>query len=281
MPVTMSPSLIEGSEAEALFAFETGPSADVRAELGAEATRVGDAVVLAVRDDPAQFWSKALGFGRTEPVTAGQIAEVCAFYRARGIRRALLQLAPSVLPEDWDEIRDREGITDGASWVKVVGAVDEVLARADAPERRRPDGIRTEAVAVEDAERWADVMSRAFGLPANPLVAMAAATVGGPAWHGYSVLRGEEIVGTGTMHRSGTTAQFFGGAVLPEARNRGGQTELLVARARAAARDGATVLVAETGAEMEGTHNSSLHNMLRLGFQVAYERHNWLWELKD
>jgi hypothetical protein len=40
------------------------------------------------------------------------------------------------------------------------------------------------------------------------------------------------------------------------------------------------VLVAETGAEAPGTHNSSLHNMLRLGFEVAYERPNWTWHLE-
>jgi hypothetical protein len=40
---------------------------------------------------------------------------------------------------------------------------------------------------------------------------------------------------------------------------------------------GCTSLVAETGAEGPGEHNLSLHNMLRLGFTVQYERPNWVW----
>jgi hypothetical protein len=27
-----------------------------------------------------------------------------------------------------------------------------------------------------------------------------------------------------------------------------------------------------------GTHNSSLHNMLRAGFTVRYERQSWVWQ---
>lgn len=72
---------------------------------------------------------------------------------------------------------------------------------------------------------------------------------------------------------------MFAGAVLPHARKRGGQTALLAARARVAQELGCRLLIAETGAEAPGTHNSSLHNMLRLGFQVASERRNWNWRL--
>lgn len=36
-------------------------------------------------------------------------------------------------------------------------------------------------------------------------------------------------------------------------------------------------LVAETDAEGSGDHNTSLHNMLRTGFEPLYERVTWLW----
>ncbi|GAA3751683.1 GNAT family N-acetyltransferase [Streptomyces tremellae] len=268
----------ETSEAEALFRFETGAPEAVRSALGVSAARIGDAVVLSMRNDPTRFWSKALGFGRTAPVTSEVIAEVCAFYRAEGTPQAVLQLAPSVIPEDWSDICAREGITGGSTWVKLVGDVDEVVARADARDRKRADGLRVAAVEPSDARRWAAVMLKAFGMPEEHFLEMVAASATARDWAPHAAWLDGELVGTGTLYRSGDTAQMFSGAVLPHARNRGGQTELLAARARAAAALGCRLIVAETGAETDGTHNSSLHNMLRLGFTVAYERRNWLWQ---
>jgi len=136
------PSVAENSEAEALFRFETGAPEAVRSALGINATRIGDAVALSMRNDPTRFWSKALGFGRIAPVTADLIAEVCAFYRQEGTPLAVFQLAPSVIPDDWLEICAREGITGGSSWVKLIAEVDEVVARADLPDRRQADDLR-------------------------------------------------------------------------------------------------------------------------------------------
>ncbi|GIH23392.1 hypothetical protein Aph01nite_17020 [Acrocarpospora phusangensis] len=278
MSAVVPPSVAENSEAEALFRFETDAPEDVRLALGMNAARIGDAVVLSMRNDSTRFWSKALGFGRAEPVTAELIAEVCAFYRAEGAQMAVFQLAPSVIPEDWTEICAREGITAGATLVKLVAEVDEVVARADAPDRRRVDGVRVAPVEPGDADRWASVMLRVFGMPDKHYTGMVTASVGHPDWYPQALWLGDELVGTGTMYHVGGTAQMFAGAVLPHARNRGGQSELLAARARMAGKLGCRLLIAETGAETDGSRNPSLHNMLHLGFRVAYERKNWLWQ---
>ena len=94
-----------------------------------------------------------------------------------------------------------------------------------------------------------------------------------PEWHPHAAW----LVGAGTVCVRGATARMFGGAVLPEARRRGAQTELLAARARVAQKPGCRWVVAETGAEVPGEHNSSLHNVFRLGFTKLYERRNWIW----
>jgi hypothetical protein len=31
-------------------------------------------------------------------------------------------------------------------------------------------------------------------------------------------------------------------------------------------------------AHAAGSHNASLHNMLRVGFTVCYQRQNWVWQ---
>lgn len=276
MNAVVPPTIAERSEAEAMYRFETEAPGSVRAALGMNAARIGGGVVLSMRNDPTHYWSKALGFGVTTPVTAEVIHEVCDFYRSEGTAQAVLQIAPAFLPEDWDDIRGREGITAGSSWVKLVCPVDEAVARAEALEPPAA-GIRVALLEPEHAQEWGAVVTRAFGMPEEHYAHMTAASASRPGWHPFAAWLDGEIVGTGTMHVHGDAAQMFAGAVLPHARKRGGQTALLAARARRARELGCGVLVAETGAEAPGTHNSSLHNMLRLGFQVAYERRNWVW----
>ncbi|WP_432132941.1 GNAT family N-acetyltransferase [Streptomyces tendae] len=275
-PISLSDT--EGCEAEALLQFETGAPQTVRSALGINATRIEDVVVLSMRNDPTRYWSKALGFGRTMAVTADLVAEVCAFYRAEGTPVAFLQLAPSAIPEDWDDICGREGITGGSTLVKLVADVDEVLARADRPDRRPLNEVRVAAVEAADADQWASVMMEAFGMPHEHYTQMTAASAVHPDWYPQAAWLGDELVGTGTMYRGGRTGQLFGGAVLPHARNRGSHTELLAARARTAHELGCRLVVTEAEAEIDGSHNPSLHNSLGLGFQVAYERRNWVWQ---
>ncbi|MGW3415566.1 GNAT family N-acetyltransferase [Streptomyces sp. NPDC000888] len=162
--------------------------------------------------------------------------------------------------------------------MKLVCPTDEAVARADALDIT-PDRIRVAPVEAEQAPEWGTVMMRAFGMPVEQYAEMCAASATRPGWHPFAAWLDGELVGTGTLFVRGDTAQLFAGAVLPHARGRGGQTALLAARARVAQKLGCRLLIAETGAETPGTHNSSLHNMLRLGFQVAYERRNWRWRL--
>ena len=276
MTTGISSAQAERSEAEALYDFETGAPAHVRAALGVEALRVGGGVALSVREDTTQFWSKGLGFGADEPITAELMGRICDFYRAQRPPVAVLQPAPSVLPADWDEICAKENITAGSAWVKLVGDIDTALARVEQHPPLAPE-LRVGPVTPGDASEWASVMLRVFEMPERHLAEMVAASAGRPGWHPYAVWQGEEIVATATMHVHGDAAQFFGGATMPSARRKGAQTALLAARAKAAQAAGCRWLVAETGAEQPGEHNSSLHNMLRTGFDVLYERRNWIW----
>ncbi|MFK4105113.1 GNAT family N-acetyltransferase [Streptomyces sp. NPDC019531] len=274
MNTVVLPSVTELSEAEALFRFQTEAPETVRTALGMSGTRMGGGVVLSMNNDVTHFWSKALGFGVTAPVTAELIGEVCDFYRAQGTPQAVFQIAPALLPEDWAEICAREGLVAQSSWSKLVCPVDEAVARAL---DTSPDGIRVGPLAADRALEWGRVQMRAFGMPPERYPEMPTGTVTQPGWHPFAAWLDGELVGTGTMFVRGETAQMFAGAVLPHARNRGGQTALLAARARLAQELGCVWLIAETGTEEPGTHNSSLHNMFRLGFEVAYERPNWRW----
>lgn len=273
MTTTIPADLAERSEAEAYFDFGAGAPAPVKAKLGMDSRRLGGGVALSMRNDPTGFWSKTLGLGFTEPVTAELIEEVCGYYRSQDSPGATLQLAPSVLPEHWPEICAKANLTGGGSYVKLICAIEDFSVPAESAAA----GLRIEPVTSAQAETWGSVMVRGFGMPEDGLAPMVASAVGRPDWHPFAAWDGTELVATGSVHLLGDAAQIFGGATLGHARRRGGQTALLAARAQAAREAGCRWLVAETGAEAPGEHNSSLRNMLRTGFSVLYERRNWHW----
>ncbi|GAA2811352.1 hypothetical protein GCM10010452_44670 [Crossiella cryophila] len=268
---TISAELAEQSEAEAMHSLVSLLSAETRRELGVAVTRLGGGVVVAVRNDPSGFWSRAVGLGLTEPVTAALIGQAREFLATHGVGSATVQIAPSALPADWAEIAAKHELTEGALLVKVAARLDAIVPPEPAPE------LRVAEVTAAQAPRWATVMAEVFGLPGLVLRRVAEASVGRTdlGWHALGSWDGGDLVGTAMLRVHGEVGNMFSGATVPAARGRGGQSALLWARAELARAGGARWLVSETGAEQPGEHNSSLHNMLRAGMAVRYERRNW------
>ncbi|HEY6494201.1 MAG TPA: GNAT family N-acetyltransferase [Trebonia sp.] len=235
---------------------------------------MGGGAAFSVRDDSSRFWTKALGFGFAEPVTGDLIGRLTDFYRDQGAPSASIQLAPPVIPADWDAICAKENLSAGAKLAKLACEPEAVLAnvRTDLDQ-----GLRAEAVTSARRTEYSTAMARVFGMEDEYPTAILAATVDRPGWHAYAVYAGDRIVATASVYANGDTAQMFGGSTLPEYRGRGAQTALIAARARAARDAGCRWLVAETGTEKPGEHNPSLWNLRRAGFEVLYERTNWTW----
>ncbi|GAA1572932.1 hypothetical protein GCM10009789_28070 [Kribbella sancticallisti] len=261
--------LLELAEAEALWGYESVAPPEIVETLGMASTRIGGGVVLAVRNDVTDYWSKALGFGFSEPVTADLVGEITAFYREQGVRLATLQFAPAALPADWDAIREKEGITEGSRWLK--------LARLAGLVESAETDLRIDVVGPEDAAQWASVLTRGFGMPEEHFAPMVQGVVERPDWSAYAAWDGDQMIAAASVVIKGEVAEFAGASTLPSHRGRGAQSALLAARARHAAAAGVKWLSGETGKPAEGEQNRSLNNMLRTGFEIRYERENWIW----
>lgn len=268
--------LAEQTEIRAYVDFVTGAPAPVWEALGIGSLRVGAALALTIREDPSRFFNKAGGFGADGPITEDVVAQVCEFYREQGVPQGAFMVAPPLLPQDWASIAAKRNLTEGGRLAKLGCEVDALVGSADGIAALDPD-LRVGPVERHHAQEWATVMMTTFGFTAPFMIEMAAACVGRPNWRQYAVWEGERIIAVGSIFVNGDCADMFGGATLPQGRGRGAQSALLAARARAAQAAGCRWLVAETGAEAPGEHNSSLHNMLRAGFQPLYERVTWLW----
>jgi hypothetical protein len=276
MTTTVPLGLAEQTEIGAYVDFATGAPAPVRESLGVGSQRVGSALALAIRGDPSGFFNRAGGFGAAEAVTADVLAQVCDFYREQGVPRGAFMIAPPLLPPEWTATVGKLNLTEGARYVKLGCGIETELSAADGVAALEP-GLCVGLVEPDQAHEWATVMMTVFGFTTPGMIEMAASCVGKPNWRQYAVWEGKQIIAVGSVFINGECADMFGAATLPQGRGRGAQSALLTARARAAQAAGCRWLVAETGAENPGDHNTSLHNMLRAGYEPLYDRVTWLW----
>jgi GNAT superfamily N-acetyltransferase len=264
----------ERAEAATMLALESRADPETATRLGIAAAEIAGGVVLAVREDPSQYWSKAYCLGLDSPITGAVIGEVLDFYRDNGNKVAVLQIAPSALPADWAEICARHGLVAGSFWHKLVREADD-----DVP--APGSSLRIGPVPVADGLAWARMLMRGFGMP-EELAPMISNVLAEPGVTSFGAYADDELVGSGTVNvvevaGGQRVGEFAAGCTLPEFQGRGAQSALIAARIRAAVDAGCGLLVAETGDEQPGEHNTSLHNLLRLGFRVLYKRQNWVW----
>jgi GNAT superfamily N-acetyltransferase len=259
----------ERIEAEFMHRYVSSGAQSVNSELGIATLRIGGGVALSMRHDLTGYWSKALGFGFEEPITKELIGRVLAFYRAERTPGAVIQIAPSVLPPDWDEIRAHHDIRAGSTWVK--------LACPIADFRAGQTQLRVGPVPPTDIDEWASTTLRGFGMPEEGLADMMAASVEGSDFRPFAAWDGDDMIAAANLFVRGEIGSLNSAATLPGRRNQGAQSALLAARAAAAAEAGCRWLVAETGKPEDGVPNSSMNNLLRAGLRPLYERRNWNW----
>ncbi|MEU1268119.1 GNAT family N-acetyltransferase [Streptomyces sp. NPDC005799] len=267
--------LAEQTEILAYVDFMSGAPTPLRQALGVNALSVGPASVLAVRQDASGFFNRAGGFDDRESVTEDVVGEVCDFYRRQGVSQGAFMIGPPLLPPDWASTAKRWNLTEGGRYTKLWCETD-VASAPTSGVTPLASGLRVGPVEPHQAQEWATVMMTTFGFGTPGMIDTAASCVGRPNWRQYAVWEGERIIAVGSVFLNGDCADMFGGATLPEGRGRGAQSALLTARTRAARDAGCRWLVAETGAQGPGEHNTSLHNMLRTGFEPLYDRVTWL-----
>ena len=263
-------SLAEAAEAEFMFQYESAASPAITRALGIATTRIGGGVCLSVRHDVTGYWSKALGFGVTEPVTEELVNEIVAFYLAEKTPSAVIQIAPARLPEDWPEICRRHGLTPTSPWIKLVGAVDDV-------QMSHATDLSIGPVDAGDYPLWASTALRGFGMPTDGLSDMLAEALAHPGFRPFAAWDRDEMVAAANLFVHGSMGSLNATATLDTHRNRGAQSALIAARAKEAANSGCRWVCAETGKPGDGEVNPSLTNLVRSGLRPLYERQNWAW----
>jgi len=258
----------ELAEATMMAQFALQAPAEIKAARGIALTRIAGATILSTREDPTGYWSKAVGF--VEPVNEQLIGEVIDFYRSEGNARAVIQVPPWAMPDDWSEIASKHRLSQGTSIVKLIRRVDEIAPASTE--------LRIGEIDPSQAEEWAKTVLEGFGMSGLDLEQIVARFGNLEGHHMYAAWDGDRMVAGGalTIHKSvgyGSTA-----ATLPQYRGKGAQSALIALGDRAAQEKGCQWSVTDTGMPADGdTSNPSYNNLRRSGFDILYQRRNWIW----
>ncbi|MEO3747323.1 GNAT family N-acetyltransferase [Plantactinospora sp. B5E13] len=263
-------ALAESAEAECNYRMVALAPERTRQALGISTTRIGGAFTWVTRNDPmAGYWNKTLGLGVTEPVTRDVLDKVIEFHRDQGSPSARIQIAPDLLPPDWDEIRAAYGLTPGAFTVQLGCAVGDIApARTD---------LRIGPVGAADFAQWVSLLYTVFQMPEH-FDTLFRATLGQPDFRAFAAWDGDQMVAAANLFLNGEVGGLNSAVTRESHRGRGAQSALTAARARAAAEAGCRRLVVQTGRPAAGERHQSLENLLRVGFTRLYDRQDWVWQ---
>jgi GNAT superfamily N-acetyltransferase len=222
---------------------------------------VGDVVCFALTPwSRMRMVNRAVGI--TSRTTDAELDEAEAFFQDAGVQ---YQLCPS---EPGIETRlEARGLVAGYPWMK--------FTRNVAPLSPGRSTLRLERIGPGQAPDFARVVRETWDMPAE-LDPWLEAMVEAPGYQCYVTYEGDEPAGAGSLFVDGSIAWLGFGSTLPGFRGRGSQSALFAARIAEAARQGATLVVTETGVAGEEGPGPSYRNILRAGFDEAYVRPNYL-----
>ena len=160
------------------------------------------------------------------------------------------------------------GLAHYNNWVKLTRTTGEAPACVT--------DLRIERIGAGHAPGFAAIAARGFGWP-DAIRPWLAALVGRPAWRHYLAFDGDHPVATGALFVRGGTGWLSFAATDPAHRGRGAQSALVTRRIADARALGCEQLIVETAEETRERRATSLHNLKRLGFELAYLRPNYLW----
>jgi hypothetical protein len=257
----------EQIELDAMRDLYEAPATEDAGALGLMAGWIGGAWAFGSRGIPDVVFNRVLGLGVHSVARRDDLARIAEGYRAGGIDRYMVQVAPQAQPAELGTWLEQEGLRPfRRAWAKFARKAQWL----DAP---GPATLAAVEIGPERAGEFAGILLQAFGLPelARPMVA---ALPGRSSWLCYLATDGGRPIGAAAMFARGREAWLGLAGTDPSARGRGAQSLLLARRISDAARMGASEVYTETGEPVEGEPQTSYGNIVKAGFRRLYSRPN-------
>jgi hypothetical protein len=228
--------------------------------LGAAVDRSGQVALPVLASVNYGLFNRVIGFGVAQPVDEAEISRVRQWYADLAQTDYVLEVSAVARPYGVGRMLEANGLVASASrQAKVWRTTGEVAV---------PDGLVVRELTTDDRDAFAAVNVAAWGVP--PVMgAWFGATLGATGFRHFGVVDDGVVVSVGAMYVTDDLAWLGFGATLPSHRERGMQAATFARRITVAAEMGCAVVHTET---TSSATNPSLRNMLKLGFDHAYDK---------
>lgn len=249
--------LVEYGEAEAYADMFQAASPT----MGLRVERDRGMVALIAPNAPVLLFNRVIGLGLEGPESDDLLDRIAGLYADSALYGIQLTPMSQLRPERLE----RFGLRASNRWAKMYR---EAEADLDVP-----TDLEVVQIGWERAEEFARVTIAAHGMPPT-MAPWTAALVGRADWRAFAALEANAIVAVGMTFVRNDVAWLGLGGTLPSHRRRGAQGAIMAQRIRDAAAQGCRWVITETGEDLPERPNPSFHNMIRTGFELAYQRPN-------
>lgn len=243
---------------------------ELRQHPGLNATVINGTYCCSTPAEDVLVFNRVLCAGLTNQISPDYLKTIIEFYRSKGSKRFMMQVAPTAEPSDFWDILNGEGFSHLNNWAK---SFRKISALHKQPENDIVVGHLKE----EEIEDFNNVVYEAFGW-GNGLNKMFTLTFGKKGWFHYLAKANGKPVGIATMYIREKLASLAIAGTIPEARGKGAQTSMIAARINDAYKSGCKYVIVETAEDTPENPVSSYKNMIRQGFQRAYLRPSFVYE---
>ncbi|NOS83921.1 MAG: GNAT family N-acetyltransferase [Ignavibacteria bacterium] len=212
---------------------------------------------------PGFSLNRALGMSKIDNEFLDSIDD---FYKGKSGKYAI-QIPPDLLNDEKIELLKKRNYNYVNSWV--------TFYRDSSPIESKGTDLDIREVTKEYAADFAFMLNEVFSFP-HEFDGVVSSTVGTEPWINFMAFDGSKPAGSAGICITGENAYLSFANVLPEYRRRGIQGELLKIRIDAAHERGVKWIFVDTGEDTEENPNPSYWNILRCGFRLKYNRHNYV-----
>lgn len=262
-------ALAELVEAEAWAQMHSALPEAVRAQLGVSVHRKDGATALVTRHCAELAVNRVIALGVTAPALAETLDSLVSAYREAGIARCLVHVSPGARPSGLGDLLVARGFVARAGLAKLIRSTSNPVPP------RASTGLRVVEIGHHEGDTFTEIVAGPLQVPVAMRPAIRS-TIGHPGWRYYLVYFGDRAVAGAALFATEGIGWCGLAGTLKAERGRGAQSALLARRIADAAAMGCRWVVAETLPEREGRRNSSVRNMERLGFEMLYERPNYI-----
>ena len=234
------------------------------------ASVISGAMACALPEFDALAYNRVIGLKQGCASNREMLKNLIQFYRMAGSQRFMIQLPPQLVYELVACTLETEGFTHHNNWSKIIRGTEPLQAKTN-PE------LTIKRIDKQGASVFGEVIYNCFDWEHKELPTLLSSSVGREGYRHYAVHYQGQVIAVGALYAEGRGAAMAFAATRPEFRGLGAQTLLLKTRIDEARRQGAEWICSETGQHFPERPVKSYQNMIKAGFNLAYQRQNWLY----